>query len=213
MVKKVWNRREFEEGFFTRNPPGSLEKLKGFTVGVAGAGGLGSNIAVSLVRSGVCRLVVADFDVVEMSNLNRQQYLCTDVGKPKVRVLRRNLLKINPFAEIEAVNARVGPENVAKIFGKCDILLEAFDRAEAKVMLVEAWLKRFPDRRIVIGSGVAGAGRNDEIRTQYCGALIICGDQMTESDPENGLVAPRVAAVANLQANAAIEIMLGGGKK
>ena len=204
------NEKEFEKGFYQRNPPGSAEKLKTKKVGVAGAGGLGSNIAAALVRSGIRDLVIADFDTIEISNLNRQQFFHDQIGRVKVEALKENLLKINPFLRIDALCEMVDADNAAGIFGDCDILIEAFDRAAAKVMLAEAWMKSFPEKYIVIGSGLAGYGMNGAIKTTVHDKLVICGDQTTESSPENGLLAPRVLIVAAMQANAAVEILLNG---
>jgi len=204
------DKKEFESGFYQRNPPGSIEKLKNKKVGVAGAGGLGSNIAVALVRSGVKKLVIADFDTIELSNLNRQQFFHDQIGRVKVEALKENLLRINPFVKIEALCEMVDEKNAAKIFGDCDILVEAFDRAAAKVMLAEAWMKAFPEKYIIIGSGLSGYGMTDTIKISAHGKLIICGDQRTESSVENGLIAPRVLMVAAMSANAAVEILLNG---
>ncbi len=204
------NKKEFESGFYQRNPPGSAEKLKNKKAGVAGAGGLGSNIAGALVRAGVKNLVIADFDTIELSNLNRQQFFHDQIGRVKVEALKENLLRINPFVKIEALCEMVDAGNAARIFGDCDILIEAFDRASAKVMLVEAWMKAFPEKYIVIGSGLSGYGMTETINVSAHGRLIICGDQRTESSPENGLIASRVLIVAAMQANAAVEILLNG---
>ncbi|HNY10788.1 MAG TPA: sulfur carrier protein ThiS adenylyltransferase ThiF [Candidatus Wallbacteria bacterium] len=204
------NKKEFYNGFYQRNPPGSIEKLKTKKVGIAGAGGLGSNIAGALVRSGIQNLVIADFDTIEVSNLNRQNFFHDQIGRVKVEALKENLLKINPFIKIKALCEMVDKNNAVTIFGDCDILIEAFDRASAKVMLVEAWMERFPEKYIVIGSGLAGYGMNDAIKTSVHDKLVICGDQKTESNVENGLIASRVLIVAAAQANAAVEILLNG---
>lgn len=212
-INKTWilsNKNKFKQEFFKKNPPGSLAKLQKAVAGVAGAGGLGSNIAVSLVRAGVQNLVIADFDRIELSNLNRQQFFFDQVGQLKVNALKENLLRINPLAKIKIFAEKVTRENAAFFFKDCDILLEAFDRAENKVMLAETWSKYFPDKYIIIGSGLAGAGMNEKIKTQKYDKIIICGDQKTQSTNENGLLSARVAAVANLQANCAIEILLKG---
>lgn len=203
------DRQEFEDLFYERNPAGSVEILKKVTVGIAGAGGLGSNIAVSLIRAGIKKLITADFDRIEMSNLNRQQFFYHQVGSFKVEALKENLVKINPYAEINAHCAKIGPENVRDIFGKADILVEAFDRADMKAMLAAAWMSHYPDRYMVMASGLSGYGKSNEIQTQVSGKLIICGDQ--ETAPEQGLIAPRVAIAANHEANAVIEIILDGG--
>ncbi len=199
---------DFRRRFFERRDPRVLEILQRSVVGIAGAGGLGSNAAVALARAGVGRLIVADFDRLEPSNLNRQQYFVEQVGRIKVQALRENLLRINPYAEYEMHAVRVTPRNVARLFGAADVMVEAFDRAEAKQMLIETWLSRFPRRPIVAASGLAGFGGNRKLRTRRLGDLYVCGDQ--ESCPEPGIspMAPRVALVAAMQANLVVELLV-----
>jgi len=191
---------------FLRNIPGSADKLHKKTVGVAGCGGLGSNIAISLVRSGVGRLILADFDIIEASNLNRQQYTQDDIGKLKVNVLSSYLKKINPRISIVTIEKELVPETIGYLFDEAEIMVEAFDNAESKLWLIESWVASFPDRPIIIGSGMAGIGDFDKIKVKKAGNLYICGDGT--SDMSQGLMAPRVAIVANLQAMTAIEILL-----
>jgi len=206
----IKNQSEFEKEFYKRNPPGAFEKLKARSVGIAGAGGLGSNIAVALVRSGVYNLYIADFDRIEASNLNRQQYNYEQIGMYKVDALRENLLKINPFININVFKVKLSPENISQIFGNADILLEAFDRADMKAMLAEEWFRITNKKYLVMGSGLAGTGSSDALKIEIYDKLVICGDQQTQACEANGLIAPRVAIVANMQANVSIELLLGG---
>lgn len=191
---------------FSRNVPGSAEILKNKTVAVAGCGGLGSNIAISLVRSGVGHLIIADFDKVELSNLNRQQYVREDIGKPKTEVLARHLKKIDPEAEITAINEKLDPENIKELFKDADILIEAFDLASSKLWLIESWLETYPSKPVIAGSGMSGLGNFEKIHVRIAGNLYICGDEISEMTM--GLMAPRVAIVANLQAMTALELLL-----
>ncbi|HPS31168.1 MAG TPA: sulfur carrier protein ThiS adenylyltransferase ThiF [bacterium] len=191
---------------FARNIAGSPEILKNRTVAIAGCGGLGSNIAISLVRSGVGRLIIADFDKVELSNLNRQQFVTGDIGKPKVEVLAHHLKNINPEVEITAINQKLSPENIKELFKGADILIEAFDLASSKLWLIESWLETYPSKPVVAGSGMAGLGNFEKIHVRNAGNLYICGDETSEMSM--GLMAPRVAIVANLQAMTALEILL-----
>lgn len=195
---------------FKRNPPGLREKLENRIVGIAGAGGLGSNVAISLARTGVQRFIIADFDTVEFSNLNRQQYALDQVGLKKVEALKDNLLKINPQISVEAHATKVTPENFSQIFGGTEILIEAFDRADMKAMLANKWLCEFPDRYLVTASGLSGYGNFDRLQIKANGKMIICGDFSSEASPETGLTAARVAIVANMQANIAIELLAKG---
>lgn len=191
---------------FARNVKGSAEILKNKTIAIAGCGGLGSNIAISLVRSGIGRLIIADFDKVELSNLNRQQYVTGDIGEFKVEVLARHLKNINPEVEITAVNQKLSPENIKELFKDADILIEAFDLASSKLWLIESWLETYPSKPVIAGSGMSGLGSFDKIHVRIAGNLYICGDEISEMSM--GLMAPRVAIVANLQAMTALEILL-----
>ncbi|MBC8208157.1 MAG: sulfur carrier protein ThiS adenylyltransferase ThiF [Desulfobulbaceae bacterium] len=195
---------------YSRNPPDSLARLAGKTVAIAGAGGLGSNIAVSLLRAGVQRLIIADFDRVELSNLNRQYYFSDQVGHLKVEALAENLLRINPYAELVVHPVEITSGNLVALLGGADILVEAFDGAAAKAMAVRAWLGSFPDRYVITGSGLAGFGQSASLVTTVRGRLVICGDQQGNRIEELGLSATRLGIVAQLQANAALEILLSG---
>ena len=199
-----------EKDIFARNPEGSLEKLQKVTVGIAGAGGLGSNIAVSLVRAGIRKMIIADFDRIEPSNLNRQQFYMDQIGQKKVEALKTNLLKINPNIQIDSCDKKINKDNVCSIFGAADMLAEAFDRPEMNAMLANSWLQNFPDKFFIAGSGLSGYGEFNELRVQTRGKMIVCGDQTCENTPEIGLTAARVALVANMQANAIIELILDG---
>lgn len=184
------------------------DRLKGKKVGIAGAGGLGSNCAVALVRCGIGKLAVADFDVVSESNLNRQYYFRDQVGMPKTDALAANLKRIDPAVELSMFQVRVTPANLQMLFGDCDVIVEAFDLAEEKEMLAEAVLTRMPETPLVLGLGIAGWGLNDLIRCRKSGNLYICGDEVTEISPELPPIAPRVGIVANMQANVVLEILL-----
>ena len=198
----------FAREFFSCREKAVLAVLRQSSVGIAGAGGLGSNVAVSLARAGVGRLVIADFDKVEPSNLNRQQYFIDQVGRCKVEALRENLLLISPYSLYEVHDVRVTRRNAAKIFARVDVLVEAFDRAEAKEMLIETCLTRFPGRPIVAASGLAGYGGNRKIHTRRMGNLYICGDEESQCPRGVSPMAPRVALVAAMQANLVVELLI-----
>jgi sulfur carrier protein ThiS adenylyltransferase len=191
---------------FARNVPGSTEILRAATVAIAGCGGLGSNAAVSLVRAGVGALVLVDGDVVELSNLNRQHYFRADVGRPKVDALARHLRAITPGVALELHAIRIGPEDVPRLFAGADLLIEAFDLAESKKWLVEAWCRAFPGRHVVCASGVSGLGATESLKVRRAGKIVLCGDET--SDMSEGLSAPRVAIAANMEANVAIELLV-----
>lgn len=197
-----------EEAFFSRHDPAVRTALRAATVGIAGAGGLGSNAAVALARAGAGRLIIADFDRIEIANLNRQQYFLSQVGRVKVLALRENLERINPFGAYVVHHRRVTPENVAALFGEADLLIEAFDLADQKQMLIETWLRLFPGRPVIAASGLSGFGGNAKIKQRKAGDLYICGDETSEPRPGVSPMAPRVALVAAMQANLAVELLM-----
>ena len=201
-----------EKVFFARHDPDVLMVLRRSAVGLAGAGGLGSNVAVALVRAGIGKLIVADFDRLEVSNLNRQQYFWSQVGRVKVEALAENLRRIHPFTDVTTHHVRVTPKNVARLFAGADLLVEAFDRADQKQMLVEAWIAAFPDRPVIVASGLSGYGGNRRIRQRRAGNLYLIGDESSEPSPGVSPMAPRVGVVAHMQANLAVELLVKGDK-
>jgi sulfur carrier protein ThiS adenylyltransferase len=184
------------------------ERLHNKSVGIAGCGGLGSNCAVALARIGVGRLVIADFDDVSAGNLDRQYYFRDQVGLRKVQALKDNIARINSRVDVVACDRRLDPTSLGEIFRECQVIVEAFDRAEMKKMIIETVLERMPGKFIVCGSGLAGYGHNNDLRTRRIGNLFICGDEKSEVSGAAPLLAPRVGVVANLQANQALEILL-----
>jgi len=182
--------------------------LKKKSVGIAGCGGLGSNCAVALARTGIGKIVLADFDVIRKSNFNRQHYFTDQLGQKKVFALEDNIYFINPIVKIESHNIKLDPKSIVKIFRKCDVIIEAFDEAEMKQMIIETVLDKFPDMPIISGIGMAGYGESNSIRIEQHGNLYICGDMKTEIAENMPPLAPRVGIVAMMQANQAIEILL-----
>lgn len=194
--------------FFRRHDPAVRNVLRAATVGIAGAGGLGSNVALALVRAGVGRLIIADFDRVEASNLNRQQFFAGQIGRFKVDALAENLERIPSGTKVLVHKVRINARNVDRVFGTADVMVEAFDRADQKQMLIEAWMSRHPDRPIVAASGLAGYGDNNRIRERRFGRLTLIGDAAGEAPPEISPMAPRVAVVAAMQANRVVECLM-----
>ena len=185
-----------------------LEKLRNTTIGIAGCGGLGSNCAMALARAGVGRLVIADFDSVTPENLDRQYYFREQVGQKKVLALQENIRKVNPDIDVQVHDVRLGPDEVLQIFKNCQVIVEAFDRADMKLMIIETVSERFPDKFIIAGSGLAGYGANNALRTRRLGNLFVCGDETSEVTPELPPLAPRVGVVAAMQANQVLEIVM-----
>ncbi|MCA1756760.1 MAG: sulfur carrier protein ThiS adenylyltransferase ThiF [Bacteroidales bacterium] len=188
--------------------------LSRFTVGIAGAGGLGSNCAAALARSGIGRLKIADFDLVSEANLNRQFFFHDQTGMKKVVALRENIERTGSGTSVEIFETVISPENVERIFGDCDIIVEAFDRADMKLMLTETVLTLWPGRPLILGSGLAGYGHTNEMRVRDMGDnLWVCGDESSEVSENNPPLAPRVGIAAYMQANLVIEILLKGIKE
>ena len=182
--------------------------LESATVGIAGAGGLGSNCAMHLVRAGVKRFVIADFDVVGESNLNRQFFFRDQLGRKKVDALAENLRRIEPDIHLDMRDTRLTSENIDWIFSGCSIVVEALDSADAKSMFLHAVLPL--GKPVVAASGLAGWGCSLAIQQRRIGKnLILIGD--TSSDIRSGLapVSPRVGIAAAMEANAVVALLLG----
>ncbi len=187
----------------------SIRKLlQDRTVGIAGCGGLGSNAAIALARIGIGRLVLVDFDRVEASNLNRQYYFRNQIGDYKVEALRENILAIDPVLELETHVLKLDPASVVELFADCDVIIEAFDTDHAKQMIIETFLSDMPGAYLISGQGLAGYGKNEQIITRQFEKLFIIGDGESEVSDEDPPLAPRVAVVANMQANLALELLL-----
>jgi len=188
------------------------KKLSESRVGIAGLGGLGSNAAVALARAGIGKLVLVDFDVIEESNLNRQYYFLNQIGKPKTIALQDNIKKINPKVVIDSYNEKLEKGSMERRFKDVDVVIEALDSAETKTTFIEEILTKLPDKPIVAASGVAGYGNSDRVSTKKLGCLHMCYDEHALSSDEDVLMAPRVALMANWEANIALEIILGEDK-
>ena len=185
------------------------KKLKKFRVGIAGAGGLGSNCAASLARCGIGTLIISDFDNVEEKNLSRQFYFRDQTGMPKTTALKENLLRIRPDMNVEIHNGKIDKNNIGKIFSGCDIIVEAFDRSDMKEMLIEELQRSMPAVPLIVASGMAGWGNCNRIRCRKLDdSLYVCGDESSEISDELPPLAPGVGIVANMQADVVLEILL-----
>lgn len=203
-----------DRAFDARFPGEQKEKLAEARVAVAGLGGLGSNIAVMLARSGVGHMLLVDFDVVDVTNLNRQAYMIPQLGKPKAEALREIVEQINPYLDITYLQRKVTPDNVQELFEGYDIVCEAFDRADQKAMLVQEVLTQLPRATVVSGNGMAGyQDANLIVTKRLMSRLYVCGDGQTDIGEGMGLMAPRVTACAAHQANKVIQIILGETKE
>ena len=183
-------------------------KFSAATVAVCGLGGLGSNIAISLARVGIGKLILIDFDRVDISNLHRQQYKASQIDKYKAQALEENLLEIAPYLEVRAVTARITEENYMDLLYDADVICEAFDNAEAKAMLANAVLETMPYKYLVAASGMAGMGTPNTIRTRKITKYFyLCGDEISDAADTIGLVAPRVMLCAAHQAHTVLRIL------
>lgn len=184
-------------------------KLKDRTVGIAGCGGLGSNCAVALARVGVGKLVVADFDVIEASNLNRQYFFKDQIGQNKALALKDIISRIDTDITVDAHDVFLTADTLPDIFRGCDVIVEAFDKAEMKQMIIETVIATMPSKPLVCGVGLAGWGSNKDIIMQMHDNIYICGDQENEVNEKYPPLGPRVGIIANMQANQVLEILLG----
>jgi sulfur carrier protein ThiS adenylyltransferase len=201
---------DLESLLVARHTPGVHEKVKSAVVGVAGLGGLGSPCAMALCRMGIGKLILVDFDVVEPSNLNRQCYFIDQIGMYKSEATRRNLERINPYVRTETHNLVLDESNIPVVFREASIVIEAFDRADMKAMIIRTVLSSMPHATVISASGIAGYGPGDEIRVlRLAPRLYVIGDSKSEARPGMGLMAPRVGIAAHQQANTAIRIILG----
>ncbi len=180
------------------------------TVAVCGLGGLGSNIAISLARTGIGKLILIDFDRVDITNLHRQQYKADQIGMYKTDALRSNLEEIAPYMEFETHSVRLTEDNAAELLRDADIICEAFDRAECKAMLINFVLETMLDKYIVSASGMAGLGSGNTIKTRRISEkFYLCGDGISDVSDGIGLVASRVMLCAAHQAHTVLRILAG----
>jgi len=183
-------------------------KMRKAVIGIAGLGGLGSNVAIALARLNPAGLIIADFDCVEAGNLNRQQYYPDQVGSHKADAMTANLKRIAPNLEIETHKVKLTAENIPQIFARADIIAECFDSPEEKQMLVETVLSKMA-QPIVSVSGIAGYGKSNDITTKHLyDRMILVGDDVSGIDDGAILTSTRVGLAAYHQANAIVEIII-----
>lgn len=207
---KILTEEEIKAALEERHSPEIQGKLSAGRVAIAGLGGLGSNVAYSLTRIGVGHLHLIDFDVVDITNLNRQQYFMEHLGMPKTDALESLLKKINPYLDIQTDCVRVTEDNIRELFGEWDIVCEAFDDPDAKAMLVNGILEHFPEKKLVSASGMAGFGSSNSIVTKkVTDNFYLCGDMVSAPEYGRGLMAPRVAICAAHEANMITRLILG----
>lgn len=194
-----------------RNHPLVSPKLRTAKVGIAGAGGIGSNLAVSLARVGVGNLHIVDFDEVELMNLNRQNYRLSDVGQKKTIALKNQIESINPFVQVHIRNQKINSQNAAEIFQDDDVVCEAFDDESEKSMLIDAMVSASRKQWLVAASGMAGFDMKEQMQVRQLGSrLFVCGDFSTDSVWEHGIMSPKVLMCAALCANVVVNLIVKG---
>lgn len=198
----------FEEALASKLGAEGLDRVQGVKIGIAGAGGLGSNCALNLVRCGFKSFVIADLDVVDQSNLDRQFYFYDQIGLKKVEALNSNLLGINPDVHVEGHCVTVTKNNAHEIFSGCQVIVEAFDKAEDKRMIAETFITA--GKFVVSASGICGIGASDDIKTHRLKEkFILVGDLVSDSC-QIPPISPRVNIAAAKQADIVLEYVLGG---
>ena len=184
------------------------KRFSSATVAICGLGGLGSNIATILARAGIGKLLLIDFDRVDISNLHRQQYKAHQIGMNKTDALRDNILEIAPYITLEINSVRITQENAIELLEKADIICEAFDDAECKAMLANLVLEKLPEKYLVAASGMAGMGSANTIKTRrVLKKLYICGDEESDVQTKGSLVSSRVMICAAHQAHTVLRIL------
>ena len=202
-------KEEMQSALDDRNGKLLQKKFAGATVAICGLGGLGSNIAVSLARAGVGKLILIDFDKVDISNLHRQQYKASQIGFFKTEALAANLKEIAPYVQLNTHTRQVDENNLEALLGNADIICEAFDSAEAKAMLVNGVLERMPERYLISASGMAGFDSANVIKTRrITNHFYLCGDEISDVADHVGLLSSRVMLCAAHQAHMVLRILV-----
>ena len=203
-------KKEWMDALIARHGLELHKRFSSATVVICGLGGLGSNIAIALARAGIGKLVLIDFDKVDITNLHRQQYKASQIGQYKTDALAESLSEIAPYTGIKTITARLSEDNLTTLLKDADIVCEAFDDAEAKAMLVNGVLEQLPRCFLVAASGMAGMDTPNTIKTRKIGKrFYLCGDEVREVAGAIGLVAPRVMLCAAHQAQTVLRILAG----
>ena len=204
------SKKEWTDALIARHGLDLHKRFSSATVAICGLGGLGSNIAIALARAGVGKLLLTDFDRVDITNLHRQQYKANQIGRYKADALAENLSEIAPYMEIRTVTEKITEENFKQLLTDADVVCEAFDNAEAKAMLVNGVLEQMPDCFLVSASGMAGMDTPNTIQTRkITKRFYLCGDAVSDVADTIGLVAPRVMLCAAHQAHTVLRILAG----
>jgi len=206
----ILSEKEWRYALIDRHGTELYKRFSAATVAVCGLGGLGSNIAIALARAGIGKLLLIDYDCVDISNLHRQQYKANQIGRYKTEALAENLLEIAPYTKVKTVTAKITEENLGDILKRVDIVCEALDNAQSKAMLANGVLEQLPHCYLVAASGMAGMDTPNTIQTRkIMKRFYLCGDEVSEVTDTMGLVAPRVMLCAAHQAHTVLRILAG----
>ncbi|MDD3279242.1 MAG: sulfur carrier protein ThiS adenylyltransferase ThiF [Lachnospiraceae bacterium] len=210
-MERIPTREEVYEALCMRHTSEVQQKLSAGHVAIAGLGGLGSTVAVALSRAGIGHLHLIDFDRVDLSNLNRQQYRIKDLGRYKTEALQEIIMEINPYLEIKTDTVKITAENAKQLFTGESIICEAFDQAVEKAMLTDVFFEELSREKILVAaSGMAGAATSNLIRTRKINSrFYLCGDETAGLESGHSLMAPRVGVCAAHEANMILRLLIG----
>ena len=204
------SKEEWDNALAMRHGKDLQEKFSKAVVAVCGLGGLGSNISIALARAGIGRLILIDFDTVDVTNLHRQQYKASQIGRSKTEAIRENLKEIAPYTDVQIHTSRITEDNAGELLKDADIVCEAFDNAESKAMIANYVLENMPGKYLVAASGMAGIDEANLIRTRkITDRFYLCGDGKSEVGRTEGLFASRVMVCAAHQAHTVLRIIAG----
>ena len=186
------------------------EKFSRGRVAICGLGGLGSRVAELLTRAGVGYLRLIDFDRLEATNLNRQWYFMEQLGRYKAEALADNLRRITPYAELDVHTVRITEDNIASLLADVDVIVEAFDNATCKAMLVNGVREQFPRCHLVAASGMAGFASANAMRVRRLSEnFYLCGDGRSAADAGDGLYGARVNICSAQEALVVLQLLAG----
>lgn len=208
VVNLIPTKEEWNKALSERHGEDTHKKFSSAAVAICGLGGLGSNIAIALARAGIGKLILIDFDRVDITNLHRQQYKADQIGKFKTEALSENLKEIAPYIDLEIHTVRIREDNGAELLKTADIICEAFDKAEYKAMLANLVLETMTDKYLIAASGMAGLGSANSIQTRkITDKFYLCGDEVSDVQDDIGLVSSRVMLCAAHQAHTVLRIL------
>lgn len=201
---------EMEQTLAARHGQSNQHRFRKATVGIMGLGGLGSAVALSLTKIGIGTLILADHDVVVLSNIHRQQYFIDQIGMKKTEALKNTLLRVNPFIALETVDIQLTSQTIPAVFAEADIVAECFDSPAMKADALRTVLREMPDISYIGSSGMAGYGSGNLIRCRRIRSNVyIVGDEQSDVEVRGSLMAPRVGVAAQQQANQVVRLLLG----